>query len=241
MKRYGSFQRQFRKKAFGAGEPIVLSGPFAGMRYIDEIVWGPITPKWLGTYEFELHEIIYKIIAGAKLEAIIDIGAAEGYYAVGFAKSLSSSTVYTYDLDFRARRQQRRLAELNCVKNIIIDSSCDSDALCKRIKAHSSLVICDIEGFEVELLDPLATPALKCADILVEVHPGAGMSARCVGDLLRTRFCKTHQIDTIESRRRDPESMSHLFRRELKIEELLMAMDERRAQVQTWLWMRHCQ
>ena len=44
---------------------------------------------------------------------IIDVGNAEGYYSVGLAKCIRDGTVYSYDVDPWARRQQRRLARLN--------------------------------------------------------------------------------------------------------------------------------
>jgi hypothetical protein len=50
-KRYGDFQTKLKKKLFGKANPVILSGPFKGMYYINEIVWGSITSKWLGTYE----------------------------------------------------------------------------------------------------------------------------------------------------------------------------------------------
>jgi hypothetical protein len=52
---------------------------------LNETVWGPIEPKWLGTYELELHSII-KGILRAEYNTIIDIGSAEGYYSVGLGK-----------------------------------------------------------------------------------------------------------------------------------------------------------
>src|SRR5437660_11467263 len=62
----------------------VRQGPFAGMRYIDRAIGSAYLPKLLGTYECELAAIIEEVCArGPRL--IIDLGAAEGYYAVGLA------------------------------------------------------------------------------------------------------------------------------------------------------------
>src|SRR6516164_6432959 len=75
-------QRYHKQVFFGNCDPHVLSGPFAGLRYLDEPIWGPIEPKWLGTYEQELLPVIQQIIQ-TPYSTIIDIGSAEGYYAVG--------------------------------------------------------------------------------------------------------------------------------------------------------------
>lgn len=210
-----------------------------GMRYIDEIVWGPITPKWLGTYECELHPIVSQIFSTSKYEIIVDVGAAEGYYAVGLAKLLARSTVFTFDLDFRARQQQRRMAKLNHVNNLVIGFLCDPSELQKRLKAGSSLLICDIEGFEITLLDPVTVPALLGADILVEVHSAQGMSVSDVRDVLKERFHDSHIIETIESRQREITELRAMLPPELTEAEFLNAVDEGRHGLQWWLWMRH--
>jgi hypothetical protein len=238
-KRYGRFQKQMRKKIFAEGEPSVLSGPFAGMRYIDGIVWGTIIPKWLGTYECELHSVIAKVLSEAKYETIIDVGAAEGYYAVGLAKHLPSIPVFTFDFDFRGRCQQRRLAKLNNVKNLIVGFRCDPIELQQRTKKSSCLIICDIEGFEVQLLDLSKVPALKGADIIVEIHPAQGMSTSGVRDFLKSRFSDSHYIEIIDSRPRDAASFRDLLPLKVTDEELLMALDEGRNGLQCWLWMEH--
>jgi hypothetical protein len=240
-KHYENFQNQIRKKIFSQDVPVVLSGPFAGMLYIDEIVWGPITPKWLGAYESELHPIINEIISQAKYGTIINIGAAEGYYAVGLAKYLPHGTVFTFDLDFRARAQQRRLAKLNNVKNLMVGFRCNLIELQNRIKAGSCLIICDIEGVEVELLDPSKVSGLRNADIIVEVHPAQGMSMSAVRDFLKKRFHDSHDIETIDSCSREIAGFRKLVPLKVTDEELLMALDEGRCEQQYWLWMRHRQ
>lgn len=84
-RQFSERQRCSRQKIYGGdGELAVLSGPFKGMRYLDETVWGPIEPKWIGCYEEQLHEVIDDVIEANYL-TIFDIGSAEGYYAVGLA------------------------------------------------------------------------------------------------------------------------------------------------------------
>lgn len=59
-------------------------GPFAGMKYINKAHGSSLTPKIIGTYERELHPFIYEI-ADKQYDCIVDVGSAEGYYAVGLA------------------------------------------------------------------------------------------------------------------------------------------------------------
>ena len=62
----------------------VSGGPFAGLAYPDR---APISlvPKLLGIYERELHGAIEAAIR-AQPGLIVNVGAADGYYAVGLAR-----------------------------------------------------------------------------------------------------------------------------------------------------------
>ena len=54
-------QKANQTRIFGSSDIYVLSGPFSGMRYLNEIVWGPIEPKWIGSYEAECQNLFYVI------------------------------------------------------------------------------------------------------------------------------------------------------------------------------------
>src|SRR5947207_8629242 len=75
---------------------IIQAGPFAGMRYVAPATGRTILPKLLGSYETELHSIVEQVIA-ADHRVVINIGCAEGYYAVGLALRLPNSRVYAFD------------------------------------------------------------------------------------------------------------------------------------------------
>src|SRR5271166_5203781 len=70
----------------------VQAGPFRGMRYIDQSHSSSLIPKWLGLYERELHDCIEEAIA-SPFQTVLDIGAAEGYYAVGLALRMHDARV----------------------------------------------------------------------------------------------------------------------------------------------------
>jgi hypothetical protein len=93
----------------------------------------------------------------------------------------------------------------------------------------------DIEGAEVELLDPEATPALAKADILVETHDAFVADATTT---LMGRFRETHDIACYTARPRSlsdfpPDFLPRLRRRfpDLAVE----LMNERRTGLQRWL------
>ncbi len=63
---------------------VVQGGPFAGMAYLHRSLDGPLPPRLLGCYEAELHGALERIL-GTRYDTVVDIGCAEGYYAVGLA------------------------------------------------------------------------------------------------------------------------------------------------------------
>ena len=233
-------QNLVRKRLFGSDPPIrVLTGPFQGLRYLDEITFGPITPKWLGSYEFEIQDLIENV-GLRRYPQIINLGCAEGYYAVGLAWCSPESRVIACDIDPLARIQVRKLALINGLSNrITVNGFCAHKQLQSFLTVPSLLLI-DIEGKELELLNPSKLPQLRQADILVEIHAtDRSNNPERTESLLRERFRETHSIE-----RRTPLDRSEwiqqnrgIWQRCLTLEEVLNATNEYRSGEQAWLWM----
>jgi hypothetical protein len=241
-RQFGLFQREFKEAVYGSGPIEVLCGPFVGMRYFDKVVWGPITPKWIGSFEAELHGIVEEITS-TSYNTIVDIGAAEGYYAVGLARALPQARIVTYDIDFIARRRQKSLAALNGLsKRVTVQRRCNHSKLQHDLREGRRLVISDVEGAEIELIDPESAISLKESDLLVECHSRETHSVDDVAAVLKSRFKATHQIDEILSRSRRALEWSpqHPRLRSIDDEMLSFAINEFRSYPQKWLWMR-CQ
>lgn len=173
----------------------VRSGPFKGMNYIVASAEGALLPRLQGVYERELHADLYAF-AQEGVEAVIDIGCAEGYYAVGLARLLPSATVYAYDTDATARRRCAILARENGVDDRVEVRETLHGADFETFRGRRTLVFIDAEGFEDEVLDPGLYPALTEFSVIVETHP---MHRPGVTDRLIQRFEATHAI-----RRLDP-------------------------------------
>jgi hypothetical protein len=234
---FAARQSKFRTKIYGSAAPKVLSGPFVGMTYIDEIVWGPIESKWAGTYELELAEVISTIIKLDQYRTIIDVGSAEGYYAVGLARALPRAKVLSYDIDPWARSQQSRLAKVNGVSNLAIFKEC-SPAELERSIDGKTLLICDVEGYEYALVDPQSVPSLRNCDILIEVHDDAssGFKIEPGATELARRLGKTHAITEFSASPRAANQAPAAAQDVLDSEDLFALLDERRSPRQKWLW-----
>jgi len=139
----------------------VLRGPFQGLQYVrSDLICGAC--KLLGTYERELSGAIERIIAKG-FATVINIGAGEGYYSVGLAMRMPGTRVVCYELQDHCQDYIRRMAEINGVgERVEIHGYCDPSCLAERLAAAEEpiAVICDVEGCEYELLDPVSMPRL---------------------------------------------------------------------------------
>lgn len=238
-RRYGKFQDQLRPLLYGKNPPTVLSGPFQGLPYLDEIGFcGPIFPKWIGSYEDELHPFLEKLLKTPP-SVIVDVGAAEGYYAVLLAARLPDSVVHAFDIDPFARRALARLARLNRVSNLHISSLCTFKDLGELLgpAKDKGLLFCDIEGGETFLVDPVKCPALRHAVIVVELHETGDFPGDGTRNLLQSRFQNSHEIEYVPHA---PKSIPHYLevtRNALSPEDLSTALNEVRGASRGYLIM----
>jgi predicted O-methyltransferase YrrM len=179
----------------------VLAGPFAGMRYPASFVARGLFggPYQVGSFELELWPAIERIAATGPA-TVVNVGVAEGYYAVGLATRLPASRVIGFELDPRLRAAASKLAELNGVaERVELRGLCtvaELAALDDRSRAGEAVVIMDCEGAEAELADPERVPWLRDATIVVELHPA--IDPRIEARLLE-RFARTHELVAIRS------------------------------------------
>ena len=135
-------------------------GPLSGLKFIETSAKNYHIPKLLGCYEQPLLPYIEKAIE-AKYAAIVNIGSAEGYYAVGMGLRLPNTVVHAYDLSMTAQSSCRNLAELNGISERVTIGSLFKTDHFSQFRDMKTLIICDIEGGEVDLLDPYDAPALR--------------------------------------------------------------------------------
>lgn len=233
----------------------VRLGPFAGMQYIDRAIGSAYLPKLLGTYERELEGIIEQVCARHP-SLIVDLGAAEGYYAVGLGLRNPQARVIAFERDEAGQAALAQMAHLNHVRGRLeIRANCEPpdlqavlssgrgelpqalDLLARRVPDHlHPFILCDVEGNERFLLDPCAVPGLRTATILVEthdfIHPG-------ITDELRRRFALSHSVELIwqTTRSRADFPFRSPWIRLMPKSYLDWAVSEWRPARMCWLWM----
>lgn len=217
---------------------IVRHGVFQGMKYpYAQAAGSALFPKLLGSYERELHPVIEEICREGYSE-IVDVGCAEGYYAVGLARRMPTARIYAYDTDPEAVRLCRTMADLNGVSDrITIGGLFDAEALKTIPFTRKGLILSDCEGFEKKLFGEETVSLLASCDLLVEVHDFLDIT---ISSYIRKLFESTHDIEVIQSLDDIKKAQTYRFEElepyDLATRKTLLA--ESRPAIMEWFWMR---
>ena len=221
---------------FDALEHKIQSGPFKGTRLSRNFAWGDanVGAVVLGCYEAQLSSAFEDLVSGHP-DIVVNIGSAEGTYAVGLARRLPEARIVAVDVEPLAADAVRENAALNDVGgqiDIVLGMS-PAQLELRLVRADRPAVVIDCEGCERMFLDPVAVPSLLRCHILVEVHellvPG-------IGATLRRRFSMTHDIEVIEESARNPHQYD-ILRSMPSIDKWLVVCEGRENSME-WLWCR---
>jgi SAM-dependent methyltransferase len=213
---------------------VVMQGPLAGMDFLAQSAEGCHIAKLLGCYEQPLQPYIEEAIASA-YPTILNIGCAEGYYAVGMARRMPNTQVLAFDLNPKAQEVCTALAQKNAVSDRVKVGALFKPEDFETYRNQKVLVLCDIEGAEQELLNPEASPALKGMDLIVESHecllPG-------ITQVLVDRFKETHHITLVnDNGQRQLDNSPQWFNNLAHLDQLLASW-EWRSGATPWLVMK---
>lgn len=218
-------------KFWGAGR--VISGPFKGLKMKQKF---PTKPMLLGVWEKEL-SFIWETLND--MRNIIDVGAAEGFYAVGLAKKYPRKNIIAFEMNSKSRKTLEMIAKDNSVSNIKIYGKCEFENLAKlRKKLYGAIIIIDCEGYEIQLLEVKKLSIFEKTHILVEMHE---MYQPGCTKILKTRFANTHHISEIKGQHRsicDWPNELKFIRPFFPRNDLLNFMDEGRPYPMNWLFMK---
>ena len=170
----------------------VQTGIFKGMKYTrSAILSRHATPMLIGQYERQIYPALME--ASARTGLVIDIGHAEGYFAVGFA--LRGKRVVAFDVDPHEQRICRQMAKLNGVADrISFRSWCSPETLQSLTRTERALVISDIDGGEIDLFQPELISSLCHCDLVVELHAETPEE----NQPFLQRFQGSHRVEVID-------------------------------------------
>jgi hypothetical protein len=177
----------------------VRHGLLAGLRFPHfRMTYGALGAKLFGSYERELHPALGDLCATRGYGLVVDVGCAEGYYAVGLARLMPNVRVRAFDTDYPAITFCREMAEENGVADrVTVGGFCDHRTLLQEVRDEPrALIVSDCEGYEVSLFPQGAGEALRRHDIVIEVHDFVDIT---VSTHLREVFGDSHDIELVRS------------------------------------------
>jgi len=227
------YREQFHQLVFHHTQGRVQTRPFRGMSIAPYRSWGDgdIASKLLGLYEDELHAAVAQAIATLP-DHIVNIGCAEGYYAVGMGR-MSQCELTVCDTDSRALEAVRINAQANGVEITRSLASITAIELNNLIEHNDRpCLVVDCEGAELEILDPVSAPNLAYATILLETHD---CIREGIADAMVNRFSATHTIQWIRAQGKNPWQFEFLDK--LSDMDKMSIVLEGRPETAVWLWM----
>ena len=193
----------------------VLEGPFAGLRLSPESWWsaGDRGSMLLGMYEREVLEELVTVSEGRS--TLIDVGAADGYYAVGAVRS----GLFEHAVCFEISQEGREVIDANARRNAVSDRITVLGEAERGFMGQvpssawdgpeSAVVLIDIEGGEFDLLDHDHLQRLAGAVVIVELHEPLDAPEGRVEALI-DRSAPFFDSRVITTGPRDPGALTHL-------------------------------
>ena len=213
----------------------VTCGLFAGLILPDDQLRGDDDrgSKILGLYEKELEPALKDVVRWEP-DVVVNIGCADGFYALGLARLIPNAKVIAYDIDERAQKICEQGRQLNNIKGAFeIRGYCSAEELQNIIQiSKRPFALVDCEGGERELLLSRHYD-FSNVSMIVECHD---FLDRSITSRLINKFSKTHSIELIEQGGRNPFEFE--ITKGWAESDLWLIVSERRPEQMHWLSLR---
>jgi len=149
-------------------------GPFKGQKLIDNPWWGTSdkASMILGVYEKEVLDFLTSDLFKNK-KSFIDVGAADGYYAIGLIKNNYFDHCYCFEMSQEGQNIIKRSADENNLSDRVSIYGTATSEFYKEIPKDNfddSVILIDIEGAEFEILESKCLSAISNATVIIEIH-----------------------------------------------------------------------
>ena len=215
---------------------LVSRGPFQGLKLNKDTWWGKsdLGSQCLGLYEAELLDLI---ASKGPFDTFLDIGAADGYYAVGMLHSKMAKQAICYEV---SQDGQRAIKE-NWLSNqspgrMLIYGEANEESITSIAPSlgSDSLVLIDVEGFEFSLLTSRVVSLLSRVKVIIEIHNWVPDFIQKYSSLLR-RLDEHFEINVIEPSGRNTQQIDLL--RSFTDDNRLLVASERRPCMMRFLFL----
>tara|TARA_B100000925_G_scaffold154375_1_gene115785 strand:+ start:799 stop:1530 length:732 start_codon:yes stop_codon:yes gene_type:complete len=189
---------------------VVKYGIFKNLKMNHEISWGrgDIASKIYGFYENKIQQKLKDI----NNPILIDIGAADGFFAIGSLKSKICEFCYAFEETKKSRENLFKTAQINNVQNklsIIGKATKDNffSLLPSEINFSKVTILCDIEGGEFDFFSDEILKTIKYSNIIIEIHKNHNKNLEIV---LLERVKKYFNVSVIIDNDKNFENVSEL-------------------------------
>ena len=214
----------------------VAYGPFKGMKLPKDVWWAKndCITQMLGIYE---EHVLRRLISFSKLGAkrFIDVGAADGYFAVGLAYSKIYAEIHAFEIAQKGRERIRENAKMNsCEGSVHIFGEASFATMEELVgRGPKSAILIDIEGAEYEFLDDKMLNLFSHSFVICELHPWRIENGEKLQADLFTRAEEKFRVEIIVREYYTPNLFPEL--NELSDEERLITVGEGRERNMQWL------
>jgi hypothetical protein len=215
----------------------VAYGPFRGLQLGAHSWWGvDRAGMLLGLYEKEILDRFDGLPASHR--TFIDLGAADGYYALGALVSDRFDHCYCYEACEQALERLAQNARLNQVADRLSILGLAKPDFWKDLQGigvdlSKAVMVVDIEGGEFNLLDSSTLEAFRGAVIFVELHEFFRADGREAVIELKRRAEKHFRIEEFSSGPRDLSNFPEIST--FRDDDRWLICSEGRPRPMTWL------
>lgn len=125
----------------------------------------------LGLYEQEVIEELVKISKYRKV--FVDVGAADGIFAVGLLAADIYDQSICFEIDDQAKRNILNLAKKNNLDNKVMifdEASVSTMQSLSSLNWNDSCILIDIEGDEFKFITPEMLQTIRGSTLVIEIH-----------------------------------------------------------------------
>jgi len=217
----------------------VIYGPYKGMFFSENNHWGigDLGPKIIGLYEFEVQNKLIDLVSNFKIENFVNIGAAEGYHAIGIAKKTRIQNFVLYEIDKKGQEiLKENILKNELKKNIKIENKANLNSiyeLNKKLDFSKTLFLIDIEGYELELFNDEILGLLKNSFLIIENHRFLLSKTKQIKyQELVNKFDDSFNVELVSNTGRNISQINEI--RNFSENELMMISSESRPKMMEW-------
>jgi hypothetical protein len=148
----------------------------AGLELPLQSSWGgpDVAAKLMGLYECEVVDVLVQAAQGGR-STLIDMGAADGFFAVGCLQNDMFKMAVAYEATEAGRSALGDNAHRNGVADRLkirgrVEATTIPDLVRSGTNLADAVVLCDIEGGEFDLFTIENLKALRQAVLIIEAH-----------------------------------------------------------------------